>query len=128
MFMVIHKQKQSKWQMQILQQVLKFLSVTSISVDGALAANISAGILSTVANTASLVTITSASLMKVQIYLRYWTWYGRYTNWSYSRTWATATVTGRKHLVQSIQLHQLQLRLACQLEWKELIQQWFQDN
>ena len=38
-----------------------FASVTSISVDGALAGNISAGILSTVANTASLVTITSAS-------------------------------------------------------------------
>ena len=38
-----------------------FASVTSISVDGALAANISAGILSTVSNTASLVTITSAS-------------------------------------------------------------------
>ena len=38
-----------------------FASVTEISVDGALANNISAGILSTVSNTASLVTITSAS-------------------------------------------------------------------
>ena len=38
-----------------------FASVTEISVDGALANNISAGILSSVSNTASLVTITSAS-------------------------------------------------------------------
>ena len=38
-----------------------FASVSSISVDGALAANISSGIVSTVPNTVSLVTITSAS-------------------------------------------------------------------
>ena len=38
-----------------------FASVTSISVDGALAGNISSGILSTVAGMSSLVTITSAS-------------------------------------------------------------------